>query len=79
MTVKTTKLSKQGQITLPKKFIQMAGLVNGEILNIEISNDGSIIIRKKPDVMNKYIGALNGIVDITTEEYLKTKKKEARL
>jgi bifunctional DNA-binding transcriptional regulator/antitoxin component of YhaV-PrlF toxin-antitoxin module len=76
--LRTTKISSQGQVTLPKSFIELSGLVNGQLVDLEITKKG-ILIKKRQKKMSKYIGILKDKLDITTEQYLKIRKEEAKL
>jgi AbrB family looped-hinge helix DNA binding protein len=72
---KYTKLSKQGQITIPKAVIKQLGLKVDELVDMEVT-DTQIIITKRPaSVVTKYIGILKGVTNVTTEQFLEHRKK----
>lgn len=73
---KTTRLSRQGQITLPKQLIKKLDLKYGQLIDLEQKGD-TIIIYKKQNTLDEFVGLLKDKVDITLEEYLDTRKKES--
>jgi bifunctional DNA-binding transcriptional regulator/antitoxin component of YhaV-PrlF toxin-antitoxin module len=79
LNTKTTKLSSQRQITVPKNFIEEAGLNLGQLVEIILESDGRIIIQKKKSPLDEFLGLYEGKIDLTTEEYLKIRKDEAKL
>lgn len=76
MYVKTTKLSKQGQITLPKSFIQELGLITGQLVDLEIKNN-TILIKKKSNPLDEFVGVMDKKNPISSEEYIKIRKKNS--
>lgn len=77
MTV-TTKLSKQGQISIPKKFIKLLNLNLDQLIDLSIV-DNKIVINKKENPVTQFIGILKGKTNITSQEFIKLRKKEAKL
>ncbi len=78
--VKVTKLTSQGQITLNKEIMKELNLSAGNMLEVYINKKLNEIVLKKPEnKLKNYIGILKGKGTLTTEKYLKTRKKEASL
>lgn len=70
MSIKVTKLSSQGQITIPKAFIEQLGLVKGQLLDIILANN-KIIICRKDNPLDEFVGVMNKKNKMTSEELLK--------
>lgn len=65
-----------------KIFLKLLDLLNlspGETVVLSADPKNGITIQKKPNPAKKYIGILQGKVNLTTKEYLKIRKEEARL
>lgn len=45
MEVSITKLSSKGQITLPKAVRRTARLAEGDLLKVEVTDEGAILLR----------------------------------
>lgn len=70
------KLSKQGQLTIPKQILKDLGIELDSVLDLELKNN-HIIIKKRINPIDRFNGILKGT--ITLDEYLKIRKEEAKL
>jgi AbrB family looped-hinge helix DNA binding protein len=73
------RISKQGQITIPKSILKNHNIEPNSNLELEITADGALVIKKHQIDVDSIFGSLKGIVTITTEEYLRIRKEEAKL
>jgi antitoxin component of MazEF toxin-antitoxin module len=66
-------------ITIPQEMLNQAGLKPDDEVIISLESDGRIIIQKKKSPLDEFLGLYEGNIDLTTEEYLKISKDEAKL
>jgi antitoxin component of MazEF toxin-antitoxin module len=66
-------------ITIPQEMLDQVGLKPDDEVIISLESDGRIIIQKQKSPLDEFLGLYEGKIDLTTEEYLKIRKDEAKL
>jgi bifunctional DNA-binding transcriptional regulator/antitoxin component of YhaV-PrlF toxin-antitoxin module len=77
-TTLQVKLSKQGQLTIPKKILKKLGLDLDILLNLKLVDD-QIIISKKGNVNSAFNGISKNKIDLKKDEYIKLRKNLAKI
>ena len=72
------KVTSQGQLNFPKKLIRSNQVKIG-VQYVCTIVDGVISLSEKVNPFLQYRGVLKGKTDLTTEEFLKIRKREAKL
>ena len=56
--MRVVKVTRKFQITIPKDLAESAGISVGDLVTVDLAQDGSLIVRKF-DLLEKLAGALN--------------------
>lgn len=74
-----TKISRQGQVTLPKQIRANLGFEKDTLVNMSVEN-GKVIISKITNPVAKFNGIFKKMgIKLTAQEFIKIRKEEAKL
>jgi len=77
-----TKITIKGQVTLPKKVREAAGIAPGDRVEVRATAAGAVLIEKKPDALAEYEARLRALMarrpirGITTDELMEESRGE---
>jgi len=79
--IKSVKVSRKGQITLPKAFLKDLGINYGDIITIGLADDAMQLFNQKKQVKNKINQLLGSVkpkikTNLTLEEQIELAKKD---
>jgi antitoxin PrlF len=79
-----TKITIKGQVTLPKKVREAAGIRPGDRVEVRATATGAVLIEKKPDALAQYEARLRALMarrpiqEITTDELMEESRGETK-
>jgi AbrB family looped-hinge helix DNA binding protein len=56
-----TTISSKHQITIPVEALRRARLAPGDRLDVEVADDGSVLLRRATNPFEEFAGALSGV------------------
>jgi AbrB family looped-hinge helix DNA binding protein len=56
-----TTISSKHQITIPVEALRRARLAPGDRLDVEVAEDGSVVLRRATNPFDEFAGALSGV------------------
>lgn len=66
--VACTRLSSKNQVTVPVKVLREAGLAPGDVLEVEASEPGRIVLRRHVSRFDDVVGTIPGLeIDIEAD------------
>jgi antitoxin PrlF len=83
-TVMATKVTIKGQVTLPKKVREAAGIEPGDRVEVRATAAGAVLIEKKPDALAEYEARLRALMarrpirGMTTDELMEESRAETK-
>ncbi len=74
----TTRLTRKGQMTMPKAAQEAAGFRPGDVLRIEATGPGRVVVTLEDDPITRYAGSEPNIVpaEMTVLEYVRRLREE---
>jgi antitoxin PrlF len=79
-----TKITVKGQVTLPKKVREAAGIRPGDRVEVRATATGAVLIEKKPDALAQYEARLRALMarrpirGVTTDELMEESRGETK-
>ena len=83
-TIMATKVTIKGQVTLPKKVREAAGIGPGDRVEVRATATGAVLIEKKPDALAEYETRLRALMarrpirGVTTDELMEESRGETK-
>jgi bifunctional DNA-binding transcriptional regulator/antitoxin component of YhaV-PrlF toxin-antitoxin module len=74
--VRTTKVSRKNQVTLPVAALREAGVAPGDVLRVEVVSDGVFRLVRTRDPWWELFEKLKGSGGVTTREELEEMRDE---
>jgi antitoxin PrlF len=79
-----TKVTVKGQVTLPKRVREAAGIKPGDRVEVRATAAGAVLIEKKPDALAEYEARLRALIarmpirGITTNQLMEESRGETK-
>lgn len=68
-----TTISRKHQITIPVEALRLARLAPGDRLDVEVTDDGAVVLRRATNPFEEFAGTLSGVYP---ERYLEELRDE---
>jgi antitoxin PrlF len=83
-TVMATRVTVKGQVTLPKRVREAAGIRPGDRVEVRATAAGAVLIEKKPDALAEYEARLRALMArrpirrVTTDQLMEESRGEIK-